>query len=79
MKKNFKILIIAVLLVISPLLMLAQVPPHPNNGIAPTAGTNGPVGGGASIDSESCVLLIAAMAYGAYRFCRMRTGVSIVE
>ena len=63
MKKNFKIMIIAILLVTAPLLMLAQAPPHPNGGSAPTAG-NGPVGGGAPIGSGTLILLALAAAYG---------------
>ncbi|MFZ4708100.1 MAG: hypothetical protein ACOYMF_19005 [Bacteroidales bacterium] len=78
MKRKFRIILITIFLVISPLFMVAQQPPHPNGGANPGAG-NGPVGGGAPIDSGSRLLLLAAMAYGIYRFCHTHNEVSITE
>jgi hypothetical protein len=64
MKRNIRIIIMAVLLVTSPMILMAQQPPHPNNGNAPTPGTNGPVGGGAPIDSGLLILLALSFGYG---------------
>ena len=71
MEKNFKILVIAALLVTSPLVMLAQSPPHPNNGANPGIG-NGPVGGGAPIGSGTLILFSLAMAYAMRKFNKER-------
>lgn len=69
MKINFKILLIAALLVTAPLLMLAQ-PPHPNGGGAPGPGNTqvghepagAPVGGGTEI------LIVLGIAYAISRY-----------
>jgi len=70
MKRNFKILLIAAFLVTAPLLMLAQTPPHPNNGGAPTGANtqvghapSSPIGGG----TEILVALGIAYAISRYR------------
>ena len=70
MKRNFKILLIGALLVTAPLLMLAQTPPHPNNGAAPGGGNtpvgqapSAPIGGG----TEILVALGIAYAISRYR------------
>ena len=66
MKRNLKIFAISAFLVIAPLLMFAQVPPHPNNGGAPPSagGGNTPVGGGAPIGDGIYILATLAIAYG---------------
>jgi len=79
MKTNFRILLIAALLVTAPLLMLAQSPPHPNNGNAPTHGTNGPVGGGAPVGSGVVLLAALAVAYGTCKLYQLRSIASIKE
>lgn len=63
MQKKFKLAVIAVLLVITPLFMIAQTPPHPNNGNTPTSETNTPVGAGAPIADGQFVLLVLVLAY----------------
>ena len=79
MKMNFRIIIIAALLVTAPLIMLAQ-PPHPNGGIAPGPG-NTPVGGttGAPISDGVALLLSLGAAYGAFNLYRMRNTASQAE
>jgi hypothetical protein len=78
MKRKLKIILLSSFLVAAPLFMPAQQPPHPNNGANPGSG-NGPVGGGAPIGGGSGILLLAAMAYGAYRLYRIHTEISITE
>jgi hypothetical protein len=80
MKRNFKIVLIAALLVTAPLLMLAQAPPHPNGGAAPS-GTNGngPVGGGAPVGSGVVILIAMGAAYGARRLYQMRNTIITEE
>ena len=77
MKRNFRIILIAAFLTTSPLLMLAQSPPHPNGGNAPGGG-NGPVGGGAPIGSGVVVMLAMAAAYGAKKLYQVRS-ISVAE
>jgi hypothetical protein len=67
MKRNLLTIFTAAFLVISPLILPAQAPPHPNGGNAPGSG-NGPVGGGAPIDGGLSVLLILGAGYGASKF-----------
>ncbi len=67
MKRIIRILTITAFLATAPLLLLAQAPPHPNNGNAPGTGghTNTRVGGGtAPIDGGLSILLILGAAYG---------------
>ena len=78
MKEKLKVLLVSLFLISTPILILAQTPPHPNGGNAPTPGNNGPVGGGAPIDSGS-ELLLTAMAYGAYKLYHIHTKVSITD
>jgi hypothetical protein len=79
MKRNFRIVIIAVFLVTAPLIMLAQ-PPHPNGGNAPGAG-NTPVGGttGAPLSDGVALLLSLGAAYGACKIYQARKSFSITE
>jgi len=70
MKRNLKVLTIAVFLVIAPLLMFAQ--PHPNGGAAPT-GTNQKVGEGAPIGDGVFILLTLALGYAGRRIYKLRT------
>jgi len=72
MKRKFKIVLIAALFVASPLLMLAQTPPHPNGGNAPGSG-NGPVGGGAPVGSGVVLLLAMGAAYGTGKLYKMHS------
>lgn len=78
MKRNFKIFAISAFLVIAPLLMFAQSPPHPNNGGAPSTG-NKPVGGGAPIGDGIYILATLAIAYGSRKIYVMRTKATIEE
>ncbi len=64
MKRNLKIFALSAFLVIAPLLMFAQVPPHPNNGGAAPSGGNTPVGGGAPVGDGVYILATLALAYG---------------
>lgn len=66
---NLKILLIVAFLVVAPLLILAQTPPHPNGGNAPGSG-NGPVGGGAPIDGGISCLIILGIGYGAKKMIK---------
>jgi hypothetical protein len=76
MKRNLKIFAISAFLVIAPLLMFAQTPPHPNNGgTAPTPGGNTPVGGSAPLDDGVFILASLAIAYGSRKIYMMRKGV----
>jgi hypothetical protein len=79
MKMNFRMIIIAALLVTAPLIMLAQ-PPHPNGGNTPGQG-NTPVGGttGAPISDGVVLLLTLGAAYGAFNLYRMRNTASQAE
>jgi hypothetical protein len=72
MKRNIRILLIAAFIVIAPLLMFAQVPPHPNGGNAPGNG-NGPVGGGAPVGSGLIILIAMGAAYGANKLYKMNS------
>jgi len=60
MKSLVKILILTVLIASSTVL---QAQPHPNNGNAPDAGSNTPVGAGAPIADGQFLLLTMVMAY----------------
>ena len=74
MNRNLKILAISAFLLIAPLLMFAQSPPHPNNGgTAPGPGNgNHPVGGGAPIGDGVYILATLAIAYGSRKIYVMR-------
>ncbi|MCD4747348.1 MAG: hypothetical protein K8R58_13700 [Bacteroidales bacterium] len=63
MKKAIKILVIAAFLMVTPLFIIAQNPPHPNGGSGPGTG-NTPVGGGAPIDGGLSIMLVLGAAYG---------------
>ncbi|MEI6750606.1 MAG: hypothetical protein ACOYMF_10085 [Bacteroidales bacterium] len=78
MKRKLRIILIAILLVSTPILMMAQVPPHPNGGSNP-GGLNEPVGGGAPIGGGLCILLAMGVAYGASKFYKERNSDSIKE
>jgi hypothetical protein len=67
MKRNFRISVIASFLLIAPMLLLAQAPPHPNGGNAPGSG-NGPVGGGAPLGDGLYILIAFALLYGIVRW-----------
>jgi hypothetical protein len=70
MKKNLRILFIAILFLAVPLFILAQSPPHPNGGNIPGAG-NDPVGGGAAIGSGLSIMIAMGAAYAARRYYQM--------
>ncbi len=70
MKRKVGLFFVAVFLTAAPLLTLAQTPPHPNGGSNPGAG-NGPVGGGASIESGLYILLAMGAAYGANKLYKV--------
>jgi hypothetical protein len=77
MKRNFKIILIAVLLVTAPLLMFAQNPPHPNGGVNGPGG--GPVGGGAPIGNGVILLVAMGAAYGARKLYQMQRSASVPD
>ncbi|MDO9257223.1 MAG: hypothetical protein Q7U54_17015 [Bacteroidales bacterium] len=62
MKRNLIVTLIAAFLLIAPIIIVAQAPPHPNNGSAPS-GTNTPVGAGAPVGNGIFILLTLASAY----------------
>ena len=70
MKRSIRIFVLAAL-ISSPLLMLAQSPPHPNGGGAPGNG-NTPVGGGAPIENGTFILITLALAYAGRKIYVMR-------
>ncbi|MEI6750139.1 MAG: hypothetical protein WCM93_13355 [Bacteroidota bacterium] len=73
MKRHFIVLIITAFLLITPILMFAQAPPHPNGGAAPGAVTNNtPVGGGAPVGSGTMLLIGLAGLYGSKKVYSMR-------
>jgi hypothetical protein len=57
-----KLLITIAFMMIAGLTLIAQQPPHPNQGSAPGS-ENSPVGGGAPIDGGITVLMVLATAY----------------
>ena len=67
MKRNFRISVITAFLITTPLLLLAQAPPHPNGGNAPGTG-NGPVGGGAPLGESLFIFIALALLYGIIRW-----------
>jgi len=69
MKKIFLIAVIAFGLSL-PVTLLAQNPPHPNGGAAPTSTTNSPVG--APVGSGTFILSALAMAYAGRKVYVMR-------
>jgi hypothetical protein len=74
MKRNLKILFIAVLLTAAPVLMIAQAPPHPNGGSGPGSG-NQTVGSnnGAPVGNGTFILFALALAYAGRKVYGMRT------
>ena len=63
MKKILNSLIVMAFLLVLPVLLFSQNPPHPNGGSGPNGG-NTPVGGGAPIDGGLSIMLILGAAYG---------------
>jgi len=72
MKRLVKIIILVAFMLITPLLMMAQEPPHPNGGAAP-GDENVPVGGGAPIGSGTLILITLAAAYSGRKVYVMHT------
>ena len=70
MKNIIKTLAIAALITIGTTLM-AQTPPHPNNGGAPGSG-NTPVGGGAPIGGGLIIMMVMGAAYGSRKVFKMK-------
>ena len=68
MKKLTKIVAIAAVVMLLPLAMMAQTPPHPGGGGAPGPG-DPPVG--APIDGGLSLLLILGAAYGAKKTVKL--------
>jgi hypothetical protein len=73
MKRNLKILLIAVLLTAAPVLMMAQTPPHPNGGNTPAGPGNHKVGEGAPIGEGNIILFTLALAFAGRKMYGMRT------
>ena len=73
MKRNLKIFAISAFLVIAPLLMFAQSPPHPNNGGTAPGPGNKPVGGGAPIEDGVYILATLVIAYGSRKLYVMHS------
>lgn len=76
MKRKMRLFLVAVFLTAAPLLTLAQTPPHPNGGSNPGAG-NGPVGGGAAIESGLYILLAMGAAYGVSKLYKVRRNATL--
>ena len=72
MKKAIKILVISAFILTAPLIMLAQNPPHPNNGGGGPGAGNTPVGGGAPIDGGLSILLVLGAAYGSKKVFELK-------
>lgn len=74
MKRNLRVLLLLAFMFIAPLIMFAQNPPHPNNGAAPNASGNTPVGGAAApVGGGSLILVALAMAYGGSKIYSVRS------
>jgi hypothetical protein len=78
MKLNLKKVIGIAFLVSAPFFVPAQTPPHPNGGSNPGAG-NGPVGGGAAVESGLTILLAMGAAYGSRKYYQQRNSISIED
>jgi hypothetical protein len=65
MKKNFKILLVAALMISAPFIIQAQTPPHPNSGSAPGSNNTrvGETPNSAPVGSGSVFLVILASLY----------------
>ena len=63
MKKQIKVLLVAIGFLVLPFALIAQNPPHPNGGSGPSGG-NTPVGGGAPLGGGLIVMLVLGAAYG---------------
>ncbi len=72
MKKVIKCIVIVIFLAVTPIIMLAQTPPHPNGGGAPGNG-NTPVGGGAPIGGGLIIMLALGIGYSAKRIFDSRS------
>jgi hypothetical protein len=75
MKRIFKIWIFTAFLAISPVLLFAQTPPHPNGGAGPGSG-NTKVGdnpAGAAIGDGVFILLALSMAYAGRKIYEIRS------
>jgi len=80
MKKNFITFIIAVFFLTAPFILVAQEPPHPNGGNAPSsAGGNRPVGSGAPIDGGLGILVTLGISFAARRVYRYNRTISEVK
>lgn len=75
MKRNFKTLTIAALLMMAPVFMFAQ--PHPNGGATPT-GSNHPVGPSAPVGNGTLILMVLSAAYAGKKVYQMRPS-AVVE
>ena len=60
---TIKKLVIASFLMVTPLFIIAQDPPHPNGGSGPGTG-NTPVGGGSPIGGGLIIMMALGAAYG---------------
>ncbi|MEZ5198693.1 MAG: hypothetical protein R2764_20605 [Bacteroidales bacterium] len=70
MKNIFSKMMVLCLILIMPMIMLAQNPPHPNGGNNPGGG-NTPVGGGAPIDGGLSILIALGSAYAGRKLYKM--------
>ncbi len=71
MKRNYKTIVFAGLVIMLPLFPIAQTPPHPNGGGGPGGG-NTPVGGGAPIDGGLSILLALGGIYAGKKIWGLR-------
>jgi hypothetical protein len=79
MKRKIRIILVSIFLLTSPLLIFAQIPPHPNGGAAPNSGSNAPVGGGAPIGGGLALLFAMGIAYGASKLYQKKSANSVSE
>ena len=65
MKRSFKILTVTALLALAPIILMAQIPPHPNDDPTkdPNSTTVGTPPAGAPVGNGTFILLTLAVAY----------------
>jgi hypothetical protein len=71
MKKTIRTLVTAAFFVAAPVVLMAQMPPHPNGGNAPGSG-NVPVGGGTPIDGGLSIMLVMGAAYASRKIFQLK-------
>ena len=73
MKRKLIVSLIAAFLLIAPIFIVAQAPPHPNNGGTAPGVNNKPVGGGAPVGDGTFILLTLAVAFAGRKVLMLNT------